>query len=127
MRGAAAPGVRHGSEPRLTGGARNGHIPRARVHRGRRERRFRACNRQPVDAVSERPGATVRPGDAILRQHAPVDRQLLHDDRGGHHRERRRLREDRLHGQRRAAADRGREDVEVVRGRPTLRGIRRVR
>src|SRR2546427_6183348 len=62
-----------------------------RLHRRRREHRLHQRHRQLLDAVPQRSGPTVRARDSVLRQHAPVHRQLLHDERRENHHQRRQL------------------------------------
>src|SRR2546426_2812509 len=72
-------------------------------------------DRQLVDAVPQQPGATVRAGDAVLRQYASVNRELLRAvDRSDHH-EQRQLLDRPERPERRTQLARGRENVEVVR------------
>src|SRR5437773_1587118 len=52
---------------------------RSCVHRPGGEQRL-LLRHQLVDAVPDRPGGAVRAGDAVLRQHAPVDRELSRYD-----------------------------------------------
>src|SRR5258708_5753301 len=88
---------------------------RARLRRDRGEQRLRVSDRELVDAVLEQSRAAVRVGDAVLRQHPPVDRQLLRAGDGPDHHQQRQLLHHRHGGQRRAAAAGSGEDVEVVR------------
>ena len=101
---------------------------RPRVHRGGREHELRERHWQFLHAVPQRPGSAIRPGDTILRRHAPLDWELLHAH-GWRHRDQQRqlLRADRDRGQCRAGAPEGGQDVEVLRRGPPACGVYRPR